>query len=528
MTPMLVIFFGIDPVTAVSSDLVVSLIMKPFGAGVHARQGTVNYGLVKWLCLGSVPAAFAGVFLLNALGGDDVVRHGEAVPRHRAAAGGGVDGRPPRDQPPPGHARRRRRRAARRVIVRPLPTLLHRPGRRPDRRHDVGRLGLADHRAAAPAVPDARRRASSSAPTSCRRCRSSARPRSAHLFFGDVSFAVAGSLMVGAIPGVLIGARISSRAPDRIIRPILVVVLVASGAKLLDVPNEWLLAFLGAAVLVGMVLSLRAVVRGATPVPARDRRGVDRLSAAVGRPARTTALPSSTRQSAGVTIHYELDDEHIVLITIDRPEARNSADLDHFKWLREAWERFDADADAWVAIVTGVGDAFFTGADLKTYVPAITVSGSGSSREGLTEIDGYRLDDGTRAVLRGAKIWKPIIAAVNGYCTAGGMEMLGGVDIRVACPEAQFAVMEPKRGLFAGGGTTVRLPAPDPVPAGDGVPALRRPDPRRPGLRDGAAQPGRAAGASCSTSRTTTPGASPPTRRSRCRPRSRACGRASA
>ncbi|MEP6624426.1 MAG: enoyl-CoA hydratase-related protein, partial [Acidimicrobiia bacterium] len=72
--------------------------------------------------------------------------------------------------------------------------------------------------------------------------------------------------------------------------------------------------------------------------------------------------------------------------------------------------------------------------------------------------------DGTRAVLRGAKIWKPIIAAVNGYCTAGGMEMLGGVDIRLACPEAQFAVMEPKRGLFAGGGTTVRLPRQIPFP----------------------------------------------------------------
>ena len=80
------------------------------------------------------------------------------------------------------------------------------------------------------------------------------------------------------------------------------------------------------------------------------------------------------------------------------------------------------------------------------------------------EIDGYRLDDGTKAVLRGAKIWKPIIAAVNGFCTAGGMEMLGGVDIRVACPEAQFAVMEPKRGLFAGGGTTVRLPRQIPFP----------------------------------------------------------------
>ncbi|MSO79929.1 MAG: carnitinyl-CoA dehydratase, partial [Acidimicrobiia bacterium] len=59
---------------------------------------------------------------------------------------------------------------------------------------------------------------------------------------------------------------------------------------------------------------------------------------------------------------------------------------------------------------------------------------------------------------------KPIIAAVNGFCTAGGMEMLGGVDIRVACPEAKFAVMEPKRGLFAGGGTTVRLPRQVPFP----------------------------------------------------------------
>lgn len=165
-----------------------------------------------------------------------------------------------------------------------------------------------------------------------------------------------------------------------------------------------------------------------------------------------------------MAIHYALDDDHVVRITIDRPEARNSADLDHFKWLREAWERFDADADAWVAVVTGVGDAFFTGADLKTYIPAITALGRRIQEEGLTEVDGYRLDDGTRAVLRGARIWKPIIAAVNGFCTAGGMEMLGGADIRVACPEARFAVMEPKRGLFAGGGTTVRLPRQIPFP----------------------------------------------------------------
>ena len=163
-------------------------------------------------------------------------------------------------------------------------------------------------------------------------------------------------------------------------------------------------------------------------------------------------------------IHYERDDEHIVLITIDRPEAKNSADMEHFKQLREAWDRFDADEEAWVAIITGVKDAFFTGADLKRYIPEITKLQSRIAGGEVAELDGYRLDDGTKAVLRGAKIWKPIIAAVNGFCTAGGMEMLGGVDIRVACPEAKFAVMEPKRGLFAGGGTTVRLPRQIPFP----------------------------------------------------------------
>jgi enoyl-CoA hydratase len=163
-------------------------------------------------------------------------------------------------------------------------------------------------------------------------------------------------------------------------------------------------------------------------------------------------------------LHYEKDDEHIVLITIDRPEARNSADMEHFKLLREAWDRFAADDDAWVAIITGVGDAFFTGADLKRYIPEITKLQKQIADEGLTEINGYRLDDGTRAVLRNVPLYKPIIAAVNGFCTAGGMEMIGGVDLRIASPEAKFAVMEPKRGLFAGGGTTVRLPRQIPWP----------------------------------------------------------------
>ncbi len=165
-----------------------------------------------------------------------------------------------------------------------------------------------------------------------------------------------------------------------------------------------------------------------------------------------------------MAVHYERDSEHVVLITIDRPEARNSADLEHFKLLREAWDRFRDDDTAWVAIITGVGEAFFSGADLKRYIPEITRLQRQIAEEGLTEIDGYRIDDGTKAVLRNYPLDKPVIAAVNGFCTAGGMEMLGGTDIRVACPEAQFAVMEPKRGLFAGGGTTVRLPRQIPWP----------------------------------------------------------------
>ncbi len=159
-----------------------------------------------------------------------------------------------------------------------------------------------------------------------------------------------------------------------------------------------------------------------------------------------------------MAIHYEHDADHVVLITIDRPETRNAADMEHFKLLREAWDRFRDDDQAWVAIVTGVETSFFSGADLKTYIPQITKLSQAIAAGGRDEIDGYRLDDGTKAVLRNYELHKPVIAAVNGFCTAGGMEMLGGTDIRIACPEAQFAVMEPKRGLFAGGGTTVRLP----------------------------------------------------------------------
>ena len=157
-------------------------------------------------------------------------------------------------------------------------------------------------------------------------------------------------------------------------------------------------------------------------------------------------------------IHYDLGDDHVVVITIDRPEARNSLDLYHFRDLANAWRRFRDDEDAWIGIITGVEGNFMTGADLKTYIPQITALQRQIAKGEVTEIDGCQLRDGTDAVLRSLTIYKPIIAAVDGPCVAGGMEMLGGVDIRVATPRAKFGVMEPKRGLFAGGGTTVRLP----------------------------------------------------------------------
>lgn len=159
--------------------------------------------------------------------------------------------------------------------------------------------------------------------------------------------------------------------------------------------------------------------------------------------------------------HPKFDDavlEHAVLITIDRPETRNALDIYHFRDLANAWMDFRDDEEMWLAIVTGVPGAFMAGADLKTYIPQITELMKEIGKGEVTEIDGCRLTDGMTAVLRDLDIYKPIIAAVDGPCVAGGMEMLGGVDIRIATPGASFGVMEPKRGLFAGGGTTARLP----------------------------------------------------------------------
>jgi enoyl-CoA hydratase len=153
-------------------------------------------------------------------------------------------------------------------------------------------------------------------------------------------------------------------------------------------------------------------------------------------------------------------DGGITTITINRPERRNALDLEHFGALADAWIDFRDDPAQRVAIVTGTGRDFCVGADLKSFVPMVT-DNIENLAAGKSEI---RADAGLVAVLREFDLFKPVIAAVNGTCTAGGMEMLLGTDIRIASTEARFGVAETKRGLFPGGGTTVRLPRQIPFP----------------------------------------------------------------
>lgn len=158
-------------------------------------------------------------------------------------------------------------------------------------------------------------------------------------------------------------------------------------------------------------------------------------------------------------------DGRVLTITIDRPEARNSLDLQHFGALAKAWEDFRDDDELWVAIVTGVDDVFCVGADLKRFIPqaheaaeSVQRQMESSGSDGLPPLEDIPATAALTAVLRQFPLYKPVIAAVNGICAAGGMEMLLGTDLRVAAEDAAFQISEPRRGLFPGGGTTVRLP----------------------------------------------------------------------
>jgi enoyl-CoA hydratase len=140
---------------------------------------------------------------------------------------------------------------------------------------------------------------------------------------------------------------------------------------------------------------------------------------------------------------------HTLVVTMNRPEARNALSGEMMDIMREAWDRVNSDDSIRVAILTGAGGAFCAGADLK----AMTSSHPGESFEG----GGWDLSV-IKPLLKGFRLTKPLIAAVEGPAIAGGTEILQATDIRVAGESARFGVSEPKWGLYPLGGSAVRLP----------------------------------------------------------------------
>jgi uncharacterized protein len=250
MTPMLILLFAVKPSTAISSDLVAAVVMRPIGAAVHMRAGTVNTRLVRWMVLGSVPAAFLGAYLLHVMGDARSAENnieaflGVALLVGAAAMvlrfvldrrGGGT-----------------RNAYVTEVAARPLLTLaVGIVGGLIVGMTSVGsgslmivallfiypRLGAnqlvgTDLTQAVPLTLAAALGA---------------------LAFGHVEISVTGSLIIGSVPAVLIGSLVSSSVPDRYVRPVIAFVIFASGLKYVGVPTTALGWILCATLLAGAV-----------------------------------------------------------------------------------------------------------------------------------------------------------------------------------------------------------------------------------------------------------------------------------
>ena len=228
MTPMLILLFSVKPAAAISSDLVAAVVMRPVGAAVHLGKGTVNLRMVGWMTAGSVPMAFLGAYLLHLLG------HGPAdqlnVERALGAAllvgAAAMVFRWFLDR----RSARMRTAEVRQVVIRPLPTvLIGMAGGLIVGMTSVGsgslmivlllftypllsakRLVGTDLTQAVPLTAAAALGA---------------------LAFGHVEFGVTASIVIGSVPAVLVGSLLSSRAPDRYIRPVITFVILASGLK---------------------------------------------------------------------------------------------------------------------------------------------------------------------------------------------------------------------------------------------------------------------------------------------------------
>ena len=140
---------------------------------------------------------------------------------------------------------------------------------------------------------------------------------------------------------------------------------------------------------------------------------------------------------------------HVLIVTMNRPQARNALSGPMMELMRQAWDTVDSDPEIRVCVLTGAGGAFCAGADLK----AMTSSHPGDRFQG-GDLDVSVIEP----LLKGRRLSKPLIAAVEGPAVAGGTEILQACDIRVAGASARFGVSEARWGLFPLGGSAVRLP----------------------------------------------------------------------
>ena len=140
---------------------------------------------------------------------------------------------------------------------------------------------------------------------------------------------------------------------------------------------------------------------------------------------------------------------HVLIVTMNRPQARNALSGPMMELMRQAWDTVDSDPEIRVCVLTGAGGAFCAGADLK----AMTSSHPGDRFQG-GDLDVSVIEP----LLKGRRLTKPLIAAVEGPAVAGGTEILQACDIRVAGASARFGVSEARWGLFPLGGSAVRLP----------------------------------------------------------------------
>jgi uncharacterized membrane protein YfcA len=228
MTPMLILLFNVKPAAAISSDLVAAVVMRPVGSLVHMRRGTVNYRLVGWMCAGSVPMAFLGASLLHLLGGGEAQQRNVEIALGAALLAGTaamvlrswLDRRS-------GQARTQSVAAVR---VRPAATIaIGAVGGLVVGVTSVGSGSLMIVLLLFTYPALAARQLVGTDLTQAVPLTAAAALGA--LLFGHVQFALTTAVIIGSVPAVLIGSFLSSRAPDKYIRPVITFVIFASGLK---------------------------------------------------------------------------------------------------------------------------------------------------------------------------------------------------------------------------------------------------------------------------------------------------------